>query len=182
MVLCMQQSYDKATTSSKSTYISSLGEVSGLQLYQVIIAGSFLSSNCSSQLQSFYLLSFPAKPFPEAAADVSTAVVTMTVALLAAVTMTMYTLFVYKMSYFRSILCLQLLRSWTTRTVQTLDLRDYCVLANLLAHPLMLNNICLMSLTKKKKFKGEEVTPVARPHVLLSTLSLHRHIVYRSAA
>ena len=39
MVLCMQQSYNKATTSSKSTYISFTGKVSGLQLSQVI-AGS----------------------------------------------------------------------------------------------------------------------------------------------
>jgi hypothetical protein len=39
-----------------------------------------------------------------------------------------------------------------------------------------------MSNTKKETFKGEEVTPVAMPHVLLTTLSMHRHIVYRSAA
>ena len=73
----------------KSTYISSMDKVSGLQLSQVI-AGFFLSSSCSSQLQSNNLLSFPAKPFPEAAADVNTAVDTMTAALLAAVAMTMY--------------------------------------------------------------------------------------------
>ena len=56
-----------------------------------------------------------------------------------------------------------------------------CVLAILLAHPLLLNNY-LLSNTKKRMFKGEEVTPVAMPHVLLTTLSMHRHIVYRSAA
>ena len=89
MVLCMQQSHNKASTSMKSTYISSVDKVSGLQLSQVI-AGSFHSSSCSSQLQSINLLSFPAKPFPKAAAVVYTTVDTMTAALLAAVTMTMY--------------------------------------------------------------------------------------------
>ena len=63
MVLCMQQSYNKAPTSRKSTYISSTGEVYGLQLSQVI-AGSIFSSSCSSQFQSNNLLTFPAKPFP----------------------------------------------------------------------------------------------------------------------
>ena len=60
-------------------------------------------------------------------------------------------------------------------TVQT---RYICVSS---ATPMLQNNY-LLSYTKKMMFKGEEVTPVARPHVLLSTLSLHRHIVYRSAA
>ena len=89
MVLCMQQSHNKASTSMKSTYISSVDKVSGFQLSQVL-AGSFHSSSCSSQLQFINLLSFPAKPFPQAAVDVYTAVDTMTAALLAAVAMTMY--------------------------------------------------------------------------------------------
>ena len=124
MVLCMQQSYNKATTSSKSTYISFTGKVSGLQLSQVI-AGFFLSSSCSSQLQFINLLSFPAKPFPQAAADVFPAVDTMTAALLAAVVMTMYTVCVQDVStsdlpfaYNSSVLGLH-------PTVQTLHLRTF---------------------------------------------------------
>ena len=173
MVLSMQQSYDKAINSMKSTYISSTGEVSGLQLSQVL-AGSFLSCSCSSQLQSINLLSFPATPFPKAAADVYTTVDTMTAALLAVVIMTVYTVCVQDVptsdlpfAYNSSVLGLH-------PTVQTLHHRTFSY-----TNPLLLNNY-LLSITKKMMFKGEEVTPVAMPHVLLPR-SACTAILYRSA-
>jgi len=129
------------------------------------------SSSCSSQLQFNNLLSSQAKPYPEAASDVSTVVVTMAAALLAAVTMTMYTVCVQDvptsdLSYAYNYSALGQLP-----TVQTQDLCAFSY-----ATLMMLNN-CLLSNTKKMMFKGEEVTPVVMLHVLLATLSMHRHIV-----
>jgi len=170
MVLCMQQSHNKATTGSKSNYISSLGEVSCLQHSQVI-AGSFLSSSCSSQLQFNNLLSSQAKPYPEAASDVSTVVVTMAAALLAAVTMTMYTVCVQDVPTSDLSFAYNYSDLGQLPTVQTQDLCAFSY-----ATLMMLNN-CLLSNTKKMMFEGEEVTPVVMLHVLLATLSMHRHIV-----
>jgi len=94
----------------------------------------------------------------------------MTAALLATVAMTMYAVRVQddvpasdlSFAYNYSVLGLP--------TEQTLLLCAFSYTT-----PLLLNY--LLSITKKRMFKGEEVTPVVMLHVLLATLSMHRHIV-----